>query len=65
MNIVTLLRVVSTQVKNIDIVVLYRHAKTYYDIFTRFGDIDFFPLLHTSETTVHRIERQIQCIFYV
>ena len=39
--------------KNIDLVVLYRHAKTYCDIFTRFGDIDFFPLLHTSETTVH------------
>ena len=38
--------------KNIDLVVLYRHAKTYCDIFTRFGDIDFFPLLHTSETTV-------------
>jgi len=43
--------------KNIDLIVLYRHAKNYCDIFTRFGDIDFCPLLHTSETTVRRLEK--------
>ena len=43
--------------KNIKLIVLYRHEKNYCDIFTRFGDIDFCPLLHTSETTVRRLEK--------